>query len=421
MTNIGATTLTITNVVASAQFGDNADTCIGASLAAGATCTLNVFFLPTASGPQTGSLTFTDNAGGTPGATQTVPLGGTGNSGIPGFNASPLSLAFGNQIVGTTSTPLSVLVTNPGSAPVTITNVVISGPANPGDFTISSDTCVGATAIPPGGNCTVQVTFTPTGGASRTANLVFTDNAPTSPQTVPLGGNGIVPPATSILTPTVATLTVSSVGGSTTQTFTVQNNPTSTGNLGFGTPVATTTNAVFSVTGGTCTPATSLAVGASCTIIVTFTSTSTTTATGTLNVNDTSGGLPANTETSALSGVVSTTPPPPTCGTGTNITSPRITPSALAFGSVSVGITSNPQVVMVENMDPTHQLCVSGITTSLPLVFGILTPPTSCLNTPLNFLQSCQIDVTFTPGAKIGYFQSLSITDNAASSPQVVT
>ena len=61
--------------------------------------------------------------------------------------------------------------------------------ANSGDFTISSSTCPFSPAtIPAGGQCTLQVTFTPSGAGTRTASLSVND-----PLIIPLVGTGNAP------------------------------------------------------------------------------------------------------------------------------------------------------------------------------------------------------------------------------------
>lgn len=80
LTNTGTSALTINSIGVS---GDFAETSTGASacpvspatLAAGANCTISVTFAPTAVGARNGTLTITDNAGGSP---HTVPLSGPG-------------------------------------------------------------------------------------------------------------------------------------------------------------------------------------------------------------------------------------------------------------------------------------------------------------------------------------------------------
>src|SRR5437588_12679145 len=78
------------------------------------------------------------------------------------------------------------------SAALTINSFAASG-----DFAATS---TGANACPmspatlaAGGNCTINVTFTPTALGARTGTLLLADNAAGSPQTVALSGNGTAP------------------------------------------------------------------------------------------------------------------------------------------------------------------------------------------------------------------------------------
>ena len=90
LSNTGKVTLSISNLtVAGANPGDfaQANTC-GATVAAGANCSLSVTFAPTAMGSRTASLSISDNASGSP---QTVSLTGTG---VP--HATPP----GNYVIG---------------------------------------------------------------------------------------------------------------------------------------------------------------------------------------------------------------------------------------------------------------------------------------------------------------------------------
>ena len=75
--NTGTATLAITNVAVSpTDFGIvSAQTTCGSSLAAGSSCSIGVFFDPTAIGARTGTLSVTDSAAGSP---QTVTLTGMG-------------------------------------------------------------------------------------------------------------------------------------------------------------------------------------------------------------------------------------------------------------------------------------------------------------------------------------------------------
>jgi len=76
LTNYGTTAVIFTGIALTANFSGTSN-CRGHSLASGATCTTNVTFTPSASGNLAGTLTFTDNA---PGSPQTVTLSGTGTT-----------------------------------------------------------------------------------------------------------------------------------------------------------------------------------------------------------------------------------------------------------------------------------------------------------------------------------------------------
>jgi hypothetical protein len=142
-----------------------------------------VTFTPSATGARSATLTFTDDAGGSP---QTVALSGTGAA--AGISFNPTSLSFGNQGTGSTSPAQSVTVTNNGTAALHVTSVTLTG-TNAGDFGKSADTCSGQ-AIAVNATCTVSVTFTPTATGARSASLSFADDAPSSPQTVAVSGTG---------------------------------------------------------------------------------------------------------------------------------------------------------------------------------------------------------------------------------------
>ena len=151
------------------------DNC-GAGVKAGSKCDVNVVFTPTAPGTRSGVLTLSFGGGI---ASQTVPLTGVGT--VPAVGLSPTSLSFGNQANGTTSAAQRVTVTNAGTGPLMIASIQASS-----EFAETS-TCGGSIAS--NGTCTIQVAFTPTASGPQNGTLTITDNAPGSPQTVPLTGN----------------------------------------------------------------------------------------------------------------------------------------------------------------------------------------------------------------------------------------
>ena len=157
------------------------------------------------------TMTITDQIGGT--FLNIGPFTGSGTATIPGsytgifakafvtiayapgvvnapiFNVTPASLNFGNVNQGTTRN-LNVTVSNTGNANLVITGATIAAP----EYSVSPTT---ATIIP-GGNQVFTVTFTaPATVGTYPGTLVFADNDPTSPGTVPLTGNSVVPPLVS--------------------------------------------------------------------------------------------------------------------------------------------------------------------------------------------------------------------------------
>jgi hypothetical protein len=91
----------------------------------------------------------------------------------------PSSLAFGNQNVGSTKT-LPLTITNTGTAALNITGTSASG-TNSADFTAALNTC--SSPVSPGGNCSLNVTFTPSLVGAESATLTVTDNAGIGTQT----------------------------------------------------------------------------------------------------------------------------------------------------------------------------------------------------------------------------------------------
>src|SRR5256884_64172 len=167
--------------------GDFAETdnC-GGSVAAGASCTINVTFTPGAAGSRTAAISITDNA---PASPQTISLSGTGLAPSPTVGFSPARLKFSTTYVGVAATAQTVTLTNSGAGALSVSSIAVTG-TNTGDFA-ETDNCGGSVAA--GASCTINVTFTPGAAGSRTAAISITDNAPASPQTISLSGTGLAP------------------------------------------------------------------------------------------------------------------------------------------------------------------------------------------------------------------------------------
>lgn len=156
------------------------NTC-GSSLAAGASCSINVTFTPMATGARSATVVIMDDAAHNP---QSVPLTGTGTEAA--VTLAPTSVNFKTQLVGTSSASKQVTLTNTGVGVLTISSISVTG-ANAADFT-ETNTC--GSSVAPLATCTINVTFSPTAAGSRSAAVSITDNAPASPQNVSLTGPG---------------------------------------------------------------------------------------------------------------------------------------------------------------------------------------------------------------------------------------
>ncbi len=187
LTNSGPLALNISSIVASGDFSQTNTCPVRGSLAAGSICVISVTFTPSTVGTRNGALTITDNASGSP---QTAALSGTGTQ--PAVMLAPTSLNFGNQTVGMTSTQQVSTLTNTGNGTLMITSIGLTG-ANKGNFA-ETNNCPASLA--PGNSCSLTVTFTPSSTGPRTAAISIVDNAPGSPQLLPLSGIGVLPAVT---------------------------------------------------------------------------------------------------------------------------------------------------------------------------------------------------------------------------------
>jgi hypothetical protein len=231
----------------------------------------------------TSTVTITGTSGSLTHST-TIQLTVTAGSG-PVVTLTPASLSFGNVVVGTTSKGKTVTLTNTGNATLNISNIATSG-----DFSLTTSSKPCGSTLAAGSNCKIEVTFTPSQLGARTGTLTITDNAPGSPQTVPLSGNGT---AQVTLSPASKTFPATKVGASSTAKVFTLANKQSVALTG----ISITTTGDFSVSTTTC--SSSLAAKSNCTISVVFTPTQVGTRTGTLQVSDSAIGSP---QTASLTG-----------------------------------------------------------------------------------------------------------------------
>lgn len=389
LTNTGSS-MTLSGVVIG---GTNAtdftqiNTCVS-TLASEASCTISVTFAPTATGSRTAYVSISDNAAGSP---QMVSLSGTGT--LPGLTLNPTTIAFGNEVTGTTSSATNITLSNPGSGILNITSIAVTG-TNSGDFA-QTNNC--GTSVPASGNCTIFVMFAPTASGARSASVTVTDNSTGSPQTVTLTGAGLLP-----LAMTPATLSFGNQGVASTsaaKVVTLKNN--SALPVTFSSITITGTNAVdFAQSATTC--GYSLAPAKSCTFSITFTPTVTAAETASFTVADTATNSP---QTVAL--------------TGTGVQPASLSANALSFGNQGLNNSSAAKTVTLANND-SAAITISGIAISGVNQTEFAQSATTC-GASLNGHTSCTISVTFTPVTTGAMSATLTIIDSASDSPQTVS
>jgi len=299
---------------------------------------------------------------------------------IPLASLSSTSLNFGNEVVGTTSAPDQVTLSNPSGLALTISSIAVTG-TNTADFS-QTNTC--GTGLAAGASCTITVTFKPTQIEPRSASITITDNAAGSPQTIGLSGTGLVSGPNATPSPSSLTFATQLVGtSSSAQSVTLTNWGTTALSI---TSIAASRD--FSQT-NTC--GSSLAADASCTISVTFKPTQRGTRTGTLSITD---NAPASPQTISLT------------GTGTVV---EFNPTSLSFGN------SGTLTTTLSNTGSTA-LSISSITITGSTTFS----QTNTCGASVAAGGSCTITVTFKPTGFGSFSGDVSVSDNGGGSPQQV-
>jgi hypothetical protein len=164
----------------SSEFFETHENC-SKSLASKQSCEIAVRFVPKTGSTQDQP---TKSAMEIPGSSSpTVNLQGVG---VPSFKMSPEQLAFGNQLVNTSSSPRAVTVTNNTGKAISNIDFTVAG-----DFTETHTGCVTLNA---GASCAISVVFTPKHADSVTGALTVSvkpGDSIVNPKVVSLSGEGV--------------------------------------------------------------------------------------------------------------------------------------------------------------------------------------------------------------------------------------
>jgi hypothetical protein len=250
--NTGGAAVAITSATTSGPFVMASNACGATSLDGSSDCQLTVEFQPTTPGPATGAVTLIDGAG-----TQTVVLAGTGAA-PPTDTLSTTSLSFPPTVIGQSSAPLTVGISNTGGLPLTSIAVSASGP-----YQVSSN-CT--TTLVANSSCSVSVVFTPTQPGTQSGTLTISDITNRG-QNVSLSGTGVLPPAVGKvqIVPAQVNFPMTGVGAASNPVTLTIMNPSDGAEL---TNLNLSVSSGFNLVSNTC--GLSLAPGATCTSGVLF-------------------------------------------------------------------------------------------------------------------------------------------------------
>jgi hypothetical protein len=380
--NTGTANLSVTQAALAGSGFTLSGLTLPLTVAPGGSSSFTLGFTPATASSFTGSVTLVSNA---PSSPLVVALAGTGVASALQLTASPVSLSFGSVATGT-STTQNVTVTNTGNSSVTVSQISESGAG----FSVAGFTV--PLTLAAGKSTTFSATFAPATAASLSGSVTITSTATNSPATIALSGTGVQ--AQISVVPTSVSFGNVTVGVSNTQSITIRN---------AGTANLSVTQAVLAGTGFTLSGLTvplSVAPGGSSVFTIGFTPASASSFTGSLT-------LVNNTPNSPL--VVALT------GAGISpVLQLTVTPASLSFGSITTG-TSTTQSVTVTNSGnggvTLSQISESGAGFSAT---GFTVPLTLAAG------QATSFNVTFDPASAGNLSGSVTVTSNAANSPQAI-
>ena len=258
----------------------------------------------------------------------------------PAASLSPTSAFFGTQLLGTSSAPGAVTLSNAGESVLSITSIAIAG-GNSGDFSLTHNCTLSPSSLAVNAACVIQPTFKPTAAGPRKSSISISDNAGSGVQTILLTGVG-----TAINTaPSSLNFNSQQVGTpSTSKPVVITNEGGTAVNLWQITFVGANAGDFSQSNTGTC--GNSLGAGANCTVNVIFTPAAAGGRAASLVISDDGGGSP---QAVTL------------MGTGTSGPVARLSTAVVIFGEQAVGSSSQGEMVVLTNAGD-RPLAVGSIT-----------------------------------------------------------
>ena len=323
------------------QFTENSDDCgydpvtADSIIPAGQSCTAEVQFTPTSTGPVNGVLQLIDdytNPGtSTPitdsnGNPYSVALSGVGTDGS--ITLLPSALTFGSQVVNASGATQVLTITNRKLVQLHISAIQFTSP----EFSLDSENCTaGLVALQT--SCEVAVKFVATGRGVRLGQMIIADNVNHLQLAIPLTGLGTSPGVTVSPSSMAYGMQVLGAAGPA-QSITITNTDPANPLVIQSVKLVGDFNATLSTVADTCTPAagqttTLAALAGSCSMRVAFTANAPQALSGQLVIVDSSADSP---RMAAITGVG---------GASTLFT---VTPPSLSFsGAATTAVLFNDQ------------------------------------------------------------------------------
>ena len=375
--------ITVTNVsetpayaqfAVTAPFQETATTC---NEAIATSCSISLVYAPSRAGSSIEGLKITDQNG----FTASVSLKGLGYSTGPILMFGVTEVTFPDQQVGT-SGEYDLQLKNTGDLPLIIQSMAVAAP-----FAVQT----ACSTIQPGSSCLAHLTFSPTSSGSLSQPLTVSSNASNGTQTIQLTGVGFGPAFSA--SPTSLDFGYQKSGTtSPAQQVTLTNISTQSASV-----IHVLLQGPFAETNTCHSEATA---GATCSVSVTASPTGAGQETGSVTIID------QNNASVVISLKVIGYSQGPIA---------KVAPPAVAFGNQPVYTSSNPAVVTLSN-NGDAPLQVQTIA-----VDGNSFQESTTCGSSLQPGGTCAVQVTFTPENTGKQSGTLTITDNAASSPQIVT
>ncbi len=330
----------------------------------------------------------------------------------PSLTVTPASLAFGNQVLSTTSAAKTLTLTSTYTSAVTINSITATA-----SYKISATTCPNPGTLAANSSCTISVTFTPTATGATPGSVTISASVGVTNSPVALTGTGVAAFSATVSpsplsfgniplnTAAVLNLTITSTGNQALTGGTFPN---------LAPPFTRITTGAFP--GGAPNCGVTLAVGASCTIKVQYLPTTTTSTTKIFTI-------------AYNNGAVVTGAPVTISGTGSATKATvSITPNPFSITIASTSFSGSGTVTLTNTAAvggasvPVTGVAVTGSGVSLAGIWGFSAGTNTCTGALLPPGGTCTVQVNFTRIGAVGtHTGSISFTDGATGSPQSQT